>query len=96
MSGRGHRTVELLKQLRAARTKVEKQGPLAEGADNARLLSALDSMIEQGEEFEGFWRDAVHGDAPSRAEVRETKHEWRAWAGVGLDATRDLSGPSDS
>jgi hypothetical protein len=96
MNKQGRRTVELLDKLRAAREKLEREGPAVEGGDSGPLIARLGEMIEEGEEYEGFWTYAVHGgELPPPSEVRPFKRAWVEWGKRGMRFTRLLSLPPE-
>jgi hypothetical protein len=85
----GRRTVGLLAKLREARAVVVEQQPSPEQKDERvqeRALEMLDELIANGEEYEQFWADAVHGYLPPMGEAKQIKREWESWGGLGMKA----------
>jgi hypothetical protein len=92
INNQGRRTVELLDKMRAAREKLEREPPPVEGGDNGPQIEMLTKQIEEGEEYEDFWRDALHSDfLPPPDEARKVKRAWIEWGKTGKRVTGQWS-----
>jgi hypothetical protein len=92
----GQRTVDVLVRLRDEYEHTLAEGPVLEGGADPELwqeaMDRLADFLNQGEEFEEFWKECVHGeDPPSPGEARQIKKNWMAWAKQGKSIASDLA-----
>lgn len=92
----GHRTVDVVVRLRDEYEFVIGEGPLVEfGADPEIWQQAVDGvarLVSQGEDYEQFWKDCVHGEEPPPpGEAREIKKNWIAWLKQGKTIADQLA-----
>jgi hypothetical protein len=76
----GHRTLELLAKLEHVQSNI---GQL----DSHH---ALDSLIEEGEDYAAEWTALRHGETVARGEARAFKRQWENWGKRGMTLTTVL------
>jgi hypothetical protein len=75
---------------------LEMTDPEVRDAMEEGVTELVENLIAQGEEWEQFWTDAVHGDyLPPPKEARAFKQEWEAWGHQGMATIADLGLPPE-